>query len=512
MQQFPEQRRAVVGVAGEQLVQQGRARAPQPCHHDGRGNRLARTSASWLPEIHHAQTVLKDQLELAAEAEATGQVEPGLGVERRRTAGRRAPPTRCRRSRRARWWPSRRPGGVPAASETSERPSSPRPRPRATILSVQGLRGGGVHRRGVTVPATGDNRRMTTGRAPRARPRRRVENGPHGRPPADLSVDEIVDLLAAGAGRTAQPRPARSASSTTHSRRRRCWRASPRRPRAGGGRPGPRHRPPPARRHRRDPRRGRGGGGPALAGAAGGGDRLAARGGEAVSRGDRGRLRPGADHRQRGLLGRQGGPLSEEEAGFRARPGAADAVPLRRADDSGKVEGSRSPGSENWAPLLRRLSGDAGARVGALTSDGSERRLRHRRRHDRVGPVDPDHRPLRPPLRRSARGVLPQLCRAGRGRRGGVRPGRRDGGHRPGRRVDRRASAPRRGATRWSTSTPWARRSSRCSRCSWSTPGSSRSTTPSPRCGRSSPPRARRRRRCGTHCVTGRACRPSAPR
>ena len=39
-------------------------------------------------------------------------------------------------------------------------------------------------------------------------------------------------------------------------------------------------------------------------------------------------------------LGRQGGALAEEEAAsFRARPWAADALLLRRADDSGKVEG-----------------------------------------------------------------------------------------------------------------------------------------------------------------------------
>ena len=46
-------------------------------------------------------------------------------------------------------------------------------------------------------------------------------------------------------------------------------------------------------------------------------------------------------------LGRQGGAMTEEEsAAFLARPWAADAVTLRRADDSGKVEGlvGRRPG------------------------------------------------------------------------------------------------------------------------------------------------------------------------
>ena len=39
--QLPQQRRAVVGVAGEQLVQQRGARAPEAGHDDGRGHRLA---------------------------------------------------------------------------------------------------------------------------------------------------------------------------------------------------------------------------------------------------------------------------------------------------------------------------------------------------------------------------------------------------------------------------------------------------------------------------------------
>ena len=63
-------------------------------------------------------------------------------------------------------------------------------------------------------------------------------------------------------------------------------------------------------------------------------------------------------------LGRQGGPLSEEEAAsFRARPWAADSLLLRRADDSGKAEGLEVAGLVDWVPLLRELSEKAGARL-----------------------------------------------------------------------------------------------------------------------------------------------------
>jgi len=63
-------------------------------------------------------------------------------------------------------------------------------------------------------------------------------------------------------------------------------------------------------------------------------------------------------------LGRQGGALSEAEAAaFRARPWAADALALRRADDAGKVEGLEVAELAHWVPLLRELSGEAGARV-----------------------------------------------------------------------------------------------------------------------------------------------------
>ena len=52
-------------------------------------------------------------------------------------------------------------------------------------------------------------------------------------------------------------------------------------------------------------------------------------------------------------LGRQGGAMSEEEsAAFLARPWATDAVTLRRADDSGKVEGLAVGDLASWGPLL----------------------------------------------------------------------------------------------------------------------------------------------------------------
>ncbi|HEX4433858.1 MAG TPA: HD domain-containing protein [Acidimicrobiales bacterium] len=64
-------------------------------------------------------------------------------------------------------------------------------------------------------------------------------------------------------------------------------------------------------------------------------------------------------------LRRQGGAMSEDEAAtFLAQPWAADAVTLRRADDSGKVEGLAVGDLAGWTPLLRdvaRRSGAAGS-------------------------------------------------------------------------------------------------------------------------------------------------------
>jgi predicted HD phosphohydrolase len=56
-------------------------------------------------------------------------------------------------------------------------------------------------------------------------------------------------------------------------------------------------------------------------------------------------------------LGRQGGALGEpERAAFLASAHAGDAVVLRRADDHGKAEGLEVPGLDHWVPLLRELA------------------------------------------------------------------------------------------------------------------------------------------------------------
>ncbi len=58
---------------------------------------------------------------------------------------------------------------------------------------------------------------------------------------------------------------------------------------------------------------------------------------------------------------RQGGAMTEDEAeDFLARPWAADALALRRADDRAKVEGLDVPDLAHWAALLLDLSGKAG--------------------------------------------------------------------------------------------------------------------------------------------------------
>jgi predicted HD phosphohydrolase len=64
-------------------------------------------------------------------------------------------------------------------------------------------------------------------------------------------------------------------------------------------------------------------------------------------------------------LGRQGGAMRDEDAAlFLAQPWATDAVTLRRADDSGKVEGLAVRDLRAWASLLH----DVSARVGAPRS------------------------------------------------------------------------------------------------------------------------------------------------
>ena len=64
-------------------------------------------------------------------------------------------------------------------------------------------------------------------------------------------------------------------------------------------------------------------------------------------------------------LGRQGGAMTPEGvAAFQARPWAADAVALRRADDSGKVEGLAVGDLAGWIPLLQEVSRRAGASGG----------------------------------------------------------------------------------------------------------------------------------------------------
>jgi predicted HD phosphohydrolase len=63
-------------------------------------------------------------------------------------------------------------------------------------------------------------------------------------------------------------------------------------------------------------------------------------------------------------LQRQGGALREADtASFLAQPWAADAVTLRRADDSGKVEGLAVRDLRSWAPLLQDLTRRAGGRA-----------------------------------------------------------------------------------------------------------------------------------------------------
>ncbi len=55
-------------------------------------------------------------------------------------------------------------------------------------------------------------------------------------------------------------------------------------------------------------------------------------------------------------LSLQGGPMDEDEAAFfRRRPGADDAIAVRRWDDRGKVDGLDVGHFERHVPMLRAL-------------------------------------------------------------------------------------------------------------------------------------------------------------
>ena len=76
---------------------------------------------------------------------------------------------------------------------------------------------------------------------------------------------------------------------------------------------------------------------------------------------DRARLRRRAGADSVASLGRQGGALPPDEvAAFAARPSAAEAVALRRADDRGKVEALVVRDLDHWVPLLQGLSEQGG--------------------------------------------------------------------------------------------------------------------------------------------------------
>jgi hypothetical protein len=81
--QLPQERRPVVGVAGEELVEQGGARTTEAGHDDRALDLLLSDGRLALPQVDQAKTVLQDELELGPSPQAAGEVELGLVVERR---------------------------------------------------------------------------------------------------------------------------------------------------------------------------------------------------------------------------------------------------------------------------------------------------------------------------------------------------------------------------------------------------------------------------------------------
>ena len=142
VEQLPQQRWAVVGVAGEQLVQQRRPGAPEAGHHDGGMHRLSEDGRLPFPELDHAEPVLEDELDLPRVRSRPGRCRRASASSdaqsRRKGSSHQSSPKSSRPV--VETAAARRSSG---ASEINERPSSPRPRPSETILSVHGLRGGG---------------------------------------------------------------------------------------------------------------------------------------------------------------------------------------------------------------------------------------------------------------------------------------------------------------------------------------------------------------------------------
>ena len=67
-------------------MQQRGAGAAEAGDDDGRRHRLAQDGGLAPPQIDHAQAVLQNQLDFAADAQAAGQMELRFAVERRQEA------------------------------------------------------------------------------------------------------------------------------------------------------------------------------------------------------------------------------------------------------------------------------------------------------------------------------------------------------------------------------------------------------------------------------------------
>ena len=210
---------------------------PEAGDDDGRVHRLAQDGRLPLPEVDHAQPVLQDQLDLAAGAQAAGQVETGLAVEGGAEAAEGLLPPGVAEVVE----PGRGDGGGPQVlglERDHRAPVVAEAAPeRDHLVGPRAARRGGPGHGASPYPQRveqhrdwGDGRRRPdVERRDRedGRGRRDGETG-RGRmigerAAPDLSVDEIVAVLAAGADRPLD-HGSRSPSSTTRCRRRRSWR------------------------------------------------------------------------------------------------------------------------------------------------------------------------------------------------------------------------------------------------------------------------------------------------
>jgi hypothetical protein len=81
MDELPQQRRPVGGVARQELVQKGRTGSAEARDHNGTSHDLALDRGHLPPQVEQAEPVLKEQLQFGSSSDPAGEMELGLVVQ-----------------------------------------------------------------------------------------------------------------------------------------------------------------------------------------------------------------------------------------------------------------------------------------------------------------------------------------------------------------------------------------------------------------------------------------------